>query len=160
MRRKDREITDFDQIIAILQKCLVVRLGLVDDGEPYVVPLNFGYETMDGKLTLYFHSAAQGRKIDIIKVNDKACFEADQFIATVTGEKACDWSTKYESVIGFGRVSFIEDEGEQKKAMDAIMHHHGFEGEPSYPPNIFRKMALYKMDVERLSGKSNADADR
>lgn len=159
MRRKDREITDFDAIVAILQKCPIVRLGLVDEnGEPYVVPLDFGCETAAGKLTLYFHSAAQGRKIDIIKANGKGCFEADNFIATVKGETPCSWTTEYESVIGFGRLSFIEDAAGQKRAMDAIMHHHGFEGEPTYPPNIFSRMALYKMDVERMSGKSNITA--
>ena len=44
MRRKDREITDFNEIIEIIKKCDVCRIALNDEDFPYIVPLNFGLD--------------------------------------------------------------------------------------------------------------------
>lgn len=44
MRRKDREITDIEEIRDIIEKCKVCRLAMQDEEGLYLVPLNFGYE--------------------------------------------------------------------------------------------------------------------
>ena len=62
MRRKDREISDYSEIIRIIESCSVCRLGLMDENEAYIVPMNFGYIVENKDLTLYFHSAKEGRK--------------------------------------------------------------------------------------------------
>ena len=67
MRRKDKEITDIKSIEKIIQKSKVCRLGLSLNDTPYIVPVCFGYRAK----TLYFHSAQEGKKIDIIKKNKK-----------------------------------------------------------------------------------------
>ena len=54
MRRKDREITDFDEMMKIIAKCDTCRLALFDDEFPYIVPLNFGTDVEEGQLYLYF----------------------------------------------------------------------------------------------------------
>ena len=77
MTRKEREVTDMNEIIKILDKCKILRLGLVDGDEPYIVPMNYGYTMEDGELTLYLHCAPVGRKLDIIRVNPKVFFEMD-----------------------------------------------------------------------------------
>ena len=78
MRRKDREITDISEIIDLMKKCDVYRLGLNDNGFPYILPLNFGMEQdEEGKVTLYFHSALEGRKTELLKEGLKASFEMD-----------------------------------------------------------------------------------
>ena len=66
MRRKDREITDFHKMIEILNACDCCRIGLVDENEAYIVPMNFGYEVVDNSLTLYFHCAKEGKKLDAL----------------------------------------------------------------------------------------------
>jgi nitroimidazol reductase NimA-like FMN-containing flavoprotein (pyridoxamine 5'-phosphate oxidase superfamily) len=63
MRRHEREITDKKEIEAIIRKALVCRLAMVDGDKPYVVPLCFGYADH----TLFFHSAGEGKKLEIIK---------------------------------------------------------------------------------------------
>ena len=68
MRRKDREITDFDEMMKIIAKCDTCRLVLFDDEFPYIVPLNFGTDVEEGQLYLYFHSAKVGTKLDLIKL--------------------------------------------------------------------------------------------
>ena len=43
MRRRDREVTELNEIIHILDSGKVLHLGLVDQGKPYIVPMNYGY---------------------------------------------------------------------------------------------------------------------
>ena len=71
MRRKDKEITDIKEIEEIIKKADCCRIALVDNDEPYIVPVNFGYE----RNTLYFHGALEGRKAEIIRKNNNICFE-------------------------------------------------------------------------------------
>ena len=66
MRRKDREITRIEDILSIVDRAKVLRLGLFDDNFPYIVPLHFGYEYAEGKLIFYMHSAKEGHKLDLM----------------------------------------------------------------------------------------------
>ena len=61
MRRKDREITDFNEMLEIMKKCDVCRIALNDEEFPYIVPLNFGLDIQEDKVLLYFHSAMKGK---------------------------------------------------------------------------------------------------
>ena len=77
MRQKNREITDFNEKIEVMKKCDVCRLALNDDGYPYIIPLNFGMSVEGKKVTLYFHSALEGYKVDLMKRDNRASFEMD-----------------------------------------------------------------------------------
>ena len=112
MRRKDREITDRDEMTSILQAGEVCRLGLSDQAQPYIVPLNYGYQWNGQSLVLYFHCAAAGRKLDIIQKNNRACFEIDQALELQADDQACNFSMNYESLIGFGVIESILDPDE------------------------------------------------
>jgi len=96
-------------------------MAMCEDGQPYAVPLNFGY---DGRF-IYFHAAPEGRKIDIIKKNNRVCFEFDILHDIVTGQQACDWGAKYESVIGSGTAEIVDDLKAKKEALEWIMHQYG-----------------------------------
>lgn len=74
MRRKDREITDFDEMMKIIDRCDVCRLAISDEDFPYIVPMNFGTEVKDGTLYLYFHCAQQGKKIELLKKKQSCYF--------------------------------------------------------------------------------------
>jgi hypothetical protein len=63
MRREDKAIVELAEIEQILHKALVCRLGLTDGIRPYVVPLSFGFKNN----TLYFHSAPEGKKIEMLR---------------------------------------------------------------------------------------------
>lgn len=71
MRRNDREITEQNKMMEILSACECCRLGLIDENGAYIVPLNFGYEEVEGKIFLYFHGAADGKKFDLIRMQKK-----------------------------------------------------------------------------------------
>jgi hypothetical protein len=87
MRRRDKEIKDPKILESILRKAAVCRLGLSEKNTPYIVPLNFGYRAN----CLYFHPAGEGRKINILKKNNRVCFEAELEVELIQAEKACDW---------------------------------------------------------------------
>ena len=71
MRRADREVTNPEQIAAIVAACDIVEVAYADAEGLTIVPLNFGfdyeYDEATGKLTLWFHSAPRGRKLDAIR---------------------------------------------------------------------------------------------
>jgi len=148
MRRKEQEITDRAAIESIIARSAVCRLALSEDGRPYIVPLCFGYEDN----ALYFHTAREGKKIDILKKNNRVCFEVDCDHELVTNETPCRWSMKYRSVIGVGKASFIDDPELKGKALDIVMRHYG--GRPSgYLAAAMDKMLIIKVEIESVTGK-------
>ncbi len=121
MTRRERQVTDIDEIIEILDKSKVVHLGMVDGDEPYVVPMNYGYTMEDGKLTLYLHGAKRGRKLDLIRANPKVFFEMCCDIVPFEGEVACKYGITYASVMGRGVAEIVEDVEEKKFALSVLM---------------------------------------
>jgi nitroimidazol reductase NimA-like FMN-containing flavoprotein (pyridoxamine 5'-phosphate oxidase superfamily) len=109
MRRKDKEIVDIEDIIKIIKKCDVCRLGIFDDEYPYIIPLNFGYNYENGELSLYFHSAVEGKKLDLIKKNNKVAFEMDCSTELISSEVPCGYTMTYESICGNGVIEILND---------------------------------------------------
>jgi nitroimidazol reductase NimA-like FMN-containing flavoprotein (pyridoxamine 5'-phosphate oxidase superfamily) len=154
MRRADREVTDTDDKLGIIGRCKVCRLGMVDGDEPYMVPLNFGYEYAEGILFLYFHGAREGRKIDILRKNRRACFEMDGEHTLIEGDAACTYSFAYESVIGVGLVEFIEDREEKARSLNLLMRHQtGEDRDFTYDKAPLDRVAVYRLRVESFTGK-------
>ena len=123
MRRNEREVKDKNRILQILEECKVCRLAFSDDHAPYIVPLNFGYETDGNMLSLYFHCAKEGRKIELIKRSSAAAFETDFFRRLVTADQACGYTARYSSITGFGDVEILTDSAQKLKVRCALMGH-------------------------------------
>ncbi len=151
MRRKDQEITNRKDIESIIQKSLICRLAMADEHEPYIVPLNFGFKDN----TLYFHSAKKGKKLDILKKNNRVCCEFDIDLEIKKGDKPCNWGIEYKSVIGFGTASFIEDFESKRKALDIIMEQYSGESFP-YSEADLKKVAIIKVELQNVTGKRSA----
>ncbi len=150
MRKHEKAITDEKDILEILEKGLFCRLGLSDDGQPYVVPMNYGYR--DGRL--YFHCAREGRKLDILRRNDRVCVEVDTDTRIVKGDVPCRWTTKYRSAIGFGKARILEDEKEKKDGLTDIMKHYGGSGD-EYDEKSLQQTLVIEVILERLTGKQS-----
>ncbi|MBO5883359.1 MAG: pyridoxamine 5'-phosphate oxidase family protein [Clostridia bacterium] len=121
MTRREREVTDIEEIIGILDSAKVVHVGMIDGNMPYVVPMNYGYTLEDGKLTLYLHGAKSGRKLDILRVNPRVFVEIDTDIVPFEGRTACHYGIGYSSVMGEGEAELIEDADGKKKALSILM---------------------------------------
>jgi nitroimidazol reductase NimA-like FMN-containing flavoprotein (pyridoxamine 5'-phosphate oxidase superfamily) len=165
MRRKDREVTGIEDLLEIIRACKVCRLGMTDNGVPYVVPLNFGYEYRDAALTLYFHGAREGKKIDILKKGEaknqgfcetktQVCFEMDCGHELTSGERACDYGYNYASIIGFGTVEFIEGDDEKISALNLLMKHQtGEDRDFAFGEPELKAVAVYRLKADSFTGK-------
>lgn len=153
MRRKDREITDKEKIISIIRRCHCCRLGLFDGEEVYIVPMNFGFEEEEN--AFYFHCAKEGRKIEILSKNPKVAFEMDTNYKLNGGELACDYSARFQSVMGKGTVSFVEEVQEKIKALDLIMYQETQKSGWTYGEAMLKEVCIFKLSIEDLSCKEH-----
>lgn len=153
MRRSDREIKDFNKIIAVMEKCDVCRLAINDEEYPYIVPLNFGMEVQDEKVTLYFHGAVEGKKYDLIQKNNKVSFEMDCSHQLITDYESGNCTMNYESVIGYGIIEVVADEDKQK-ALDILMAHYPVADDFQYNLGVVPRTKVLKLHVLALTGKT------
>lgn len=147
MRRFDRSMTN-EESQELLKRGEYGVLSTVDtEGQPFGTPLNYVF--YDG--SIYFHSAVEGTKLDNIENNPRVCF-------TVVGETELDpkdFSTNYESVMAFGKVSIVESGDEYKILMEFIKKYSPDfmkEGE-AYIKAAIDKVLVIKIEVDALSGK-------
>lgn len=151
MRRSDREIKDFDKLINVIDKCEVCRLALFDEEYPYILPLNYGYSVTGNQITLYFHGAKEGKKHDLISINNKAGFEMDCSHKLVEKDGMC--TMEYESIIGSG---LIEPVGEDDKleAMNILMANY-HKDDMKYNTAVLQHVTMYKLNVQNITGKAH-----
>lgn len=129
MRRKDVEVTDKEWIFSTIENCAFAHIGMVDGKKPYIVAMNFGYERLGDTLILYFHSAFEGRKIDILKTNAEVFvqMECDAGLKSADGSTPCKYSYRFQSVTASGAAEFIENENDKRHALNCIMRHYNKE---------------------------------
>ena len=125
MRRQNRQVTDKNEIHAIIDEIKVARLGMFDGKQVYVVPLNHGYELGEGDdIIFYLHCAKVGRKLEILKEHPDVCIELDGRHDLVTADEPCDHSYYYASLIGNGTVEFVEDLEEKAHGLAVVIKNH------------------------------------
>ena len=121
MTKRELQITDENQIRAILDEAKVLHLGLCVDNEPYVVPMNYGYTMEEGRLTFYLHGALRGKKLDMIRANNRVFVELDCNRVPFEGDKPCQYGLGYSSVMGRGTATVVDDVEEKMKALTVLM---------------------------------------
>lgn len=152
MNRKEREIKDTADIIDTLKRCNTIRLGLINQNKPYVVPVSFGLDIADDKVVIYFHGAIAGLKADCIAQNNQICIEGDIFYKTETTQNGI--TARYESVIGNGIVSKVDGE-EKIHGLHKLVEHYGFNDYLIDSCKGLNNTAVYKIVISELTGKRN-----
>lgn len=153
MRRLDKEINDPEILRHILTKAQVIRVAFSIDNIPHILPLSFGYH----KNKLFIHSATEGTKIEMIKKNDYVCFEMELYSEILRDEIACNWTTKYRSIIGWGSIRIVNGTNEKIKGLDIIMNKYGSPGTHEYNSALLEEMFLLEIDIERITGKQSGN---
>ena len=151
MRRSDREIKDIAAILDIISSCSCCRIGFSDNGEIYIVPLSFGYEYSNEALTLWFHSASEGRKISLSASSPVVGFEMDTGYAVHLSDSPCKCSASFDSVIGTGTITIVSSEEEKFHGLQQIMKHTA-----GTMPEQFAsmdKVTVLRLDVRSFSCK-------
>ncbi len=151
MRRKDREITDFDEMVSVMRRCDVCRLAFQDGDVPYIVPLNFGMKVKEDSVTLYFHGALEGKKYEVMKNHPKAAFEMDCGHRIVLDDDKHSCTMEYESIIGSGAVSLLGGE-EKYNALMHLMRQYHSEDFP-FNKDMIKVTNVFSLRVETMTGK-------
>ena len=155
MRRKDREVTDPKRIADVISRCSCCRIGFYNDGEVYIVPLNFGYEIKDGTYIIYCHGAKEGRKIDLTQKNPHIGFEMDTDYALNEADIACGYSARFQSIIGNGVVSIVSELEEKKRGLSLLMEHNTGKREWNFDEKMLNEVAVFKLVVSKMSCKEH-----
>lgn len=152
MRRKDRAVTNPQDIIRILNKNKVCHVAVNDDNVPYIVPLSYGYDYVDNQLILYFHCAKEGRKSDLWQINAHVSFVISAMEGLVTAEQACGYSCNYASVIGTGEMTELISHADKAAALAAIMHQQAG-GEWQFTEAQTAHVAVWQLTVSDFTAK-------
>lgn len=158
MRRTDRQITDRAEIDAIIQRCRVCRIGMVDlEGQPYVVPLCFGY---DGQ-SVFLHMASDGRKVTCLRTNNRVCLEFDIPGDVTDAPEPCHWGMSYASVIAFGVAEFLESAEQKRHGLSLIMRQYsGAEMEWTFPTGSLDRTIVVRVRIAEVTGKARLSKER
>jgi hypothetical protein len=149
---KKRDLTFKPELESIMMKCMVCNMAMVDEqGFPYVVPMNFGYEAD----YIYFHSSPKGKKIDSLKKNPRVCisFSADEKLKWVNEEVACSWGMQYKSVLAKGTVEFIDDYDAKEEALKVIMKNYSDIDFKFNAPAV-KDVMVFRVKIEKLEGRA------
>lgn len=152
MRRKDREITDLNEIYSIMKKCDSCSVAFFDNEFPYIVPLNFGIEFNNNQFTLYFHGAPAGTKLKLLSQNSHVAFEMSCSHKLLLGETACASTMEYESVCGNGIMTLLS-ENDKKQALTHLMSQYQNKASFEFDENELKAVAVMKLEVKQISGK-------
>ena len=155
MRRKDREVTDFNKIVDIIDKCDVIRIGLADGDFPYIVPLNFAYTVSGRQVEFYIHGAMSGRKYELMTSNKKCSFEMDIPLEINCIAKKKDVTMRYKCVMGTAEISFLEGEEKQNAIDNIIMNRYEETRSFDYNKKTVAVTMVAKLTAIELTAKVN-----
>lgn len=154
MRRDDREVVSIEEIFDILQRCDTIHIAMNDDGAPYIIPMTFGAELKDGKITIYFHCANEGKKLTLIEKDPMVGVECALYYQV---EKTDDGAitARYESVIGSGKAEKITEREEKVASLKVMLEHYRESGFPASSCKGLPLVECYKIELDKVSGKRN-----
>lgn len=149
-RKPEREITDPEELLRVLAKALVLHLGMGGEDGPYVVPMNFGL----GEGCLYLHSSKKGKKADMLRADQRVCFQLETDTSLVRSDKPCGFTMKFKSVVGYGRVVFLDTPEEKLAGLKAIMAHYSSEAwdDADFNAKVLEKTDVMRLDIESMRG--------
>ena len=152
MTKRERQVTDPEQIRHLLDTARVLHLGLAVNNEPYVVPLNYGYIMENGKLVLYLHSAQRGKKLDMLRANPNVFFEMDCDRVPFESKLPCQYGMVYSSIMGRGVATIVEDVEEKKRAMTILMKTQSGK-DFEFNDRLVSMVAVVRVDVSEYTAK-------
>ncbi|MGA2092256.1 MAG: pyridoxamine 5'-phosphate oxidase family protein [Sedimentisphaerales bacterium] len=152
MRRSERELKDNNDIEEILKNGKYATIALCNNNEPYIVTLNYGYDSANK--VLYFHAAKQGTKIDFIKSNPNACLTIIKDNGYI--QKECAHS--YRSVVVRGDIELVESEIEKRHGIEIMIEQ--LENNPEIvkstlddKKSTYENMQIIKLKITEIAGK-------
>jgi len=154
MRKHRQEINDRALLEELLASEMICRVAMLDaGGRPYILPFNYGYR--EG--CIYIHTAMEGKKVELLKARPEVCFEIEHGVAIQEYEKACKWSTRYRSVVGYARAELLDTEQDKQRGLEVIMAQHGAPHLVDFEPGHLRQMLILRLTITSMSGKQSSN---
>lgn len=135
----------------VLKNGLYCHLGMSDKNMPYIVTVNFGYDND----FIYFHSSQTGKKTRILITNPNICFQVNSYAKIHSGSQACNWGTKFRSIIGYGKAELLEDDDQKKKALNAIMLKYSGTSKHEFNDHIIGRTNVYRIPLLEVTARQN-----
>ena len=152
MTRRELEVTDLVEIKEILDKSKIIHVAMVDEGEPYMVALNYGYTMEDGKLSFYVHGATKGRKIDVMRANPNVFVEIECDVIPFDGDVPCQYGMAYASVMGKGKAVMLETPEEKMEALSILMKTQTGK-DFTFNEKLVSIVSVIRIDIEEYTAK-------
>ena len=168
MRLAKREVRDADDLRSIVGQCRTLRLGLCDAEGPFIVPVSFGFEWAgdgDGAcatdrpgdggrgLTLWIHSAREGRKAAALRSGGAIAIEMDRELGIYSGDFSCTWSMAYESIMGLVVARETLTRTEKTHGLSLLMAHMAPGADVHFDDAALEATAVFALEVGELTGK-------
>jgi len=150
--RRELEVTDINEIKRILDTSKIVHVAMVDDGKPYMVPMNYGYTLEEGKLVLYLHGATKGRKLDVMRANSDVFVEIECDITPFAGDVACQYGMAYASIMGEGKATILDEPEDKMNALSILMKTQTGK-DFTFNERLVSIVAVIRIDVEAFTAK-------
>jgi len=154
MKKKEREITDKNSIIEILKNGKFTSISMCRANEPYIVTLSYGFDLK--RNSLYFHSAKEGLKVEILRENSNVCGTVVDDLGYIMN----DCSHKYRSIVFWGKMATVEDLEEKKYGFNIILNH--LEDNPGKVKKRFLKneqaydnICIIRLNIIEMTGKAS-----
>jgi nitroimidazol reductase NimA-like FMN-containing flavoprotein (pyridoxamine 5'-phosphate oxidase superfamily) len=154
MKKKERELTDKNTIIEILKNGKFATISMCRVNEPYIVTLSYGFDLK--RNSLYFHSAKEGLKVEILRENSNVCGTVVEDLGYVMN----DCSHKYRSIVFWGKMATVEDLEEKKYGFNIILNH--LEDNPGKVKKRFLKneqaydnIYIIRLKIIEMTGKAS-----
>ncbi len=155
MRRKEREVKEDSVIDQIIENCVCCRVGFIDKNEVYIVPLNFGFMHENQNRVFYFHGAKAGRKFELLKESPNVGFELDTNVILMENEDPSECTSKYQSIIGTGKISIIENKDEKYCALESLMKTSTKKEGWHFTDKMLDMACLFKLEVSTITCKQH-----
>ncbi|MHA1728095.1 MAG: pyridoxamine 5'-phosphate oxidase family protein [Promethearchaeota archaeon] len=151
LRRKEKAITDENEIFGILKRNLIFTIAICKENEPYLVTMNYAFDKKN--MCFYFHCAYQGKKIDFLRANPTVWGQIIEDKGYIKGK--CDYS--YISIHFSGHVEFIEDITSKQNILSFMIEQFEENPEPVRKQYInndsLKTVCVGKIAINELTGK-------
>ncbi len=160
MRRTELELHGKESIEPIIKKCTVLRLGMVSQRMPYIMPMVFGFRWTEEYPVFFMHCGMAGRKNDALFDGARLCFEMD-IEGHLTGHTsyANGYSREFCCVMGEGSVTFARSSGEKMQWFEYIMAHQTGKGGYTYQPGWLTLTRVFALRADKLSASRKGMSD-
>ena len=148
MRRKERKISDKEAFEILTKGEYGILSMCTPDNEGYGIPLNY---VLCGD-RIYFHCAVEGKKLDILKINNRVSF----CVVGTTQLLPAEFGTVFESCIVSGPASIADGDEKREGLKQLVAKYSGdyiAEGD-DYINKFYERVLVIKLSIESFSGKA------